>query len=233
MPNDEALPKRARRQPLSKDAILLAALTLVESEGLAALSMRKLGKSLGVEAMALYRYVPNREALLNAMVDHVIDQMSADPERELEHCEDWRSYLLCVGSGIHRVALTHPKLFPLIASQPPEAPWIRPPIRSLDWVNGFLEGLLRHGMSSEQSVDVYRSFTSFLLGQILLEVSWTSEDLIPTDDSQASPKPELDLSNHPVLGQLMTLLAQPTSQREFRVALEQHIDCMERSLSIA
>ncbi len=72
---------------------------------------------------------------------------------------------------VRRLALAHPKAFPLIASRPVEAPWLRPPLRSLRWVETFLDGLIGEGFSDTAAVGAYRAFTSFLLGHLLLEVS--------------------------------------------------------------
>src|SRR3712207_5487713 len=67
---------RRSRRPLDRDAILAAAVALVDREGLAALNMRALASDLGVGTMSLYHHVPNREALL----DGVVEVMMADIE---------------------------------------------------------------------------------------------------------------------------------------------------------
>src|SRR4051812_47064186 len=54
---------------LSRERVLAAALALVDREGLSALSMRRLGAELGVEAMALYRYAASKDALLDGLVE--------------------------------------------------------------------------------------------------------------------------------------------------------------------
>jgi AcrR family transcriptional regulator len=159
------------RTPLTQERIVDAAVEFIDDFGLPGLSMRRLGTRLGVEAMSLYRYVPGREQLLDAVVERIIDQMEADPD-VLEGPEHgWQDYLQRLAHGIRRVALTHPKAFPLVASRPAEAPWLRPPLRSLRWVEAFLQGLAREGFSDQAAVEAYRAFTSFLLGHLLLEVA--------------------------------------------------------------
>src|SRR5687768_1922235 len=74
----EAAP--SERVPLSRERIVTAALDSIESNGLANLTMRRLGESLGVEAMSLYRYVPGREALLDAVVQQIIGDMERDDD---------------------------------------------------------------------------------------------------------------------------------------------------------
>ena len=66
------------RKPLSRDLVLETAVTLADHEGLGALSMRRLGQELGVEAMSLYHHVANKEALLDGMVDAVVGELIAE-----------------------------------------------------------------------------------------------------------------------------------------------------------
>ena len=66
------------KRPLSRDLVLESAVALVDHEGLGALSMRRLGQELGVEAMSLYHHVANKEALLDGMVDTVVTELNAE-----------------------------------------------------------------------------------------------------------------------------------------------------------
>lgn len=76
MPHDDAAASEGRRASdrgrygkLSRERVLAAAVALVDREGLSALSMRRLGAELDVEAMALYRYADNKDALLDGLVE--------------------------------------------------------------------------------------------------------------------------------------------------------------------
>lgn len=64
-------PRRGPRPGLSVEAITTAAIEIADSEGLSAVSMARVAKELGVTTMALYRYVPSKEALLVLMADAV------------------------------------------------------------------------------------------------------------------------------------------------------------------
>ena len=63
----QAASELTRPTGLDRERILQAAIDFIDESGLAALTMRRLGASLGVEAMALYRYVPGREDLLDGV----------------------------------------------------------------------------------------------------------------------------------------------------------------------
>ena len=81
----------------------------------------------------------------------------------------WQEYLQKMAHGVRDIAVAHPRVFPLVATRPPAAPWLRPPLRSLRWVEAFLEGLADFGFSERDSVLTYRAFSTFLLGHLLLE----------------------------------------------------------------
>ena len=63
------------RTPLTKDRVLAAAITLADEHGIEALSMRRLAKELGVEAMSLYNHVANKDAILDGIVDAVVSEI--------------------------------------------------------------------------------------------------------------------------------------------------------------
>ncbi len=214
-------PPPSARRPLDRERIVSAAVSFIDESGLPGLSMRRLGASLGVEAMALYRYVPGRENLLDAVVETIMDEMREDPETLDVPRDGWQDFLQRLAHGVRRVALSHPKAFPLVASRPVEAPWLRPPLRSLTWVEVFLDGLIAEGFSDEAAVAAYRAFTSFLLGHLLLEVAVLGADVGPLDvidDGESANERPLD---HPTVDRLGDSLAENHSAQEFEEALEE------------
>src|SRR5918993_5524221 len=73
--SDAGQPPGGARQPLSRRVIVEEAIAVIDDQGLTALTMRSLGGRLGVEAMALYRYVNGREDLLEGVVDDLVDRI--------------------------------------------------------------------------------------------------------------------------------------------------------------
>jgi AcrR family transcriptional regulator len=218
------------RGGLDQRRILLAAVEFIDREGLHALTMRRLGASLGVEAMALYRYVPSREALLDGVVDAVLDALHADPEVHLHAEHGWQNYLHRLAHGIRRIALQHPAVFPLVATRPPAAPWIRPPLRSLRWLESFFTVLTGAGFDDEAAVRAYRAYTTFLLGHLLLEVSHRGGPMTTDDEDDGPPAQDLGdmgLEGYPHLRRLESLLDQDESVGEFEEALESLLDRLE------
>jgi AcrR family transcriptional regulator len=212
-------PPSARR-PLDRGRIIRAAIDFIDESGLPGLSMRRLGNVLGVEAMSLYRYVPGRESLLDGVVEAVISEMRDDDQILDVPRDGWQDFLQRLAHGVRRVALAHPKVFPLIASRPPEAPWLRPPLRSLDWVETFLTGLISEGFDDDAAVAAYRSFTSFLLGHLLLEVASHGADVGPLDVIDDGEDRNAKPIDHPTVERLSEALAEDHAAIEFEVSLE-------------
>jgi TetR/AcrR family transcriptional regulator, tetracycline repressor protein len=163
--------QRRRRERLSQDRIVAETLALIDEQGIALASMRSVGERLGVKAMSLYRYVGNREELFDAVVDRIVNELAADPDVPEDAADGWRAYLDGLAQGVRRYARAHPHAFPLVATRPPAAPWVNPPLRSLRWIEKMLTTLAGEGFSDEQLLFAYRSFNSFLLGYLLLETS--------------------------------------------------------------
>ena len=169
---------------LSLDRIVTATLELMDEQGIGATTMRAVSSRLGVRSMSLYRYVQDRDELFDAVVERIVNELADDPEVQLRPVDGWRPYLAGMAHGVRRYARAHPHAFPLVATRPPAAPWVNPPLRSLRWVEAMLTGLAREGFSDEQVLFTYRTFNSFLLGYLLLETSaMTLRDPKPGDGS--------------------------------------------------
>lgn len=216
----------SRRTPLDRRRVLDAAVAYIDEHGLPGLTMRRLGEVLGVEAMALYRHVAGKEELLDGVVEVLVEGMREDEDVVDRPSDGWQDFLQRLAHGVRRLALTHPKAFPLVASRPAEAPWLRPPLRSLDWVEAFLDGLRSEGFSDEAAAAAYRAFTSFLLGHLLLEVAAHGADLGPLDVLEEETEPGR-LAAYPTVLRLRAHLSQDNSATEFEDALEELLNRLE------
>lgn len=103
----------SRKQPLSRDAILDAAIALLDREGIGGLSMRKLGAALGVEAMSLYNHVTSKEALLDGIHARILLSLEQPPA-----VRSWQAFLRHLAFALHRALLAHPNAIPLFATRP-------------------------------------------------------------------------------------------------------------------
>lgn len=221
---------------LDRAMIIKAALGAIDRHGAQGLTMRGLGHDLGVEAMSLYRYVTGREDLLEAVVGALLEDLRHEIDGQL--AETWQGYLQTMAHEIRRVAVEHPAAFPLIATRHPAAPWLRPPLRSLELVEDFLSTLSRHGFTDQQVVDTYRAFSSFLLGHLLLESAARGAETSPVEvamDEGGASIPnqdgQVDLEGSPAIAHLRPLLSEDRSAEEFEIALETLLDRLELTVA--
>ena len=227
------------RPGLSRDRIIATAIEFIDKRGLTALTMRRLGNELGVEAMSLYRYVNGREDLLEGIVDRMVAELHLrSDDALLTTTEGWQAYLQWLAHGVRSLAREHPKVFPLIATRHPAAPWLRPPLRSLRVVEDFLTTLIARGFDDARAVEAYRAFSSFLLGHLLLEATLLGAQTGPAEeplDEGESEVPNadqaLDLANFPQIRRLAGKLSEDHATAEFERALEDLLDRLDRFLT--
>ncbi|MGW0822106.1 TetR/AcrR family transcriptional regulator [Streptomyces sp. NPDC002845] len=101
-------PPNGRRTPLNRDRVLDAGIALADAEGIGALTMRRLGRELGVEGMALYNHVDNKEDLLDGMLDRVAAEIQLP-----DIGSDWRDHARRRAVSAHAALLRHPWSAPL------------------------------------------------------------------------------------------------------------------------
>jgi TetR/AcrR family tetracycline transcriptional repressor len=234
--SDRGSTERGGPKGLDRAVIVDAAVRYIDQHGAQGLTMRGLGHELGVEAMALYRYVSGREDLLEAVVARLLEGLNEDLDPVL--AGSWQGYLQTFAHAVRRIAVEHSAAFPLVATRHPATPWLRPPLRSVELVEDFLHTLSGHGFTDEQVVEVYRAFSSFLLGQLLLESAVRGADTSPVevamDEGDAQLPNEdgkVDLSGSPTVQRMKGLLSDDQSKQEFEIALETLLDRLEMSLS--
>jgi AcrR family transcriptional regulator len=214
------------RQGLDRGEVIRAAVELIDRDGLRLLTMRKISEHLQVPTGRLSRLFGHRDELLDAIADAFVDELPVDPDFALDSC-DWQDYLQHLAHSVRRAALAHPQVFPLIATRPPAAPWLQPPLRSLQWMEEFLETLHRCGFSDPAAVAAYRGFGSFLLGHLLLEVSAHGADPGPIEEADPREPRAEDLAGYPRLQSMRGALLQGHSDDEFEESLEALLDRLE------
>jgi AcrR family transcriptional regulator len=99
------MPRRRNAQPLSEERLLDAALQLVDEAGIEALSMRRLGARLGIDPMAIYYYFPNKQALLQRLVETVFSSL-----RPIASEGPWPMRVFDWASAYRELGLAHPNL---------------------------------------------------------------------------------------------------------------------------
>jgi AcrR family transcriptional regulator len=145
-------------KPLARDAIVASAIALTEREGPQALSMRRLGGELGVEAMAIYHHVPSRDELLRLMADRLMEPLNETPL-----AGDWRECCHAFATTLRAIALGRPATFMLVGLRPFDTPLA---LRSVERLLGVL---VADGFDAAGALAVYRIVASYARGYALAE----------------------------------------------------------------
>jgi AcrR family transcriptional regulator len=144
-----------RGKGLSQTAIVDMALELIEADGVDALSMRGLGRALGVEAMSLYRYFGDKDTLLDAVQRRIVTEM-----RPIARRGGWRKILSASARELRRVLKTHPRGIIL---------FVRPAAsrEALDAFSRPWQTLVDAGFSEKGAFLALQSLLAFVVGQAL------------------------------------------------------------------
>ncbi len=146
------------REPLSEARIIEAAVRVADAGGYTAISMRNVGKELGVEAMSLYHHVTSKDALLDALVDSVFAQIEL-PGPGMP----WREGMRLRAASARNVLVSHPWALTLIDSRATPGPALR---RHHDAVIGCLR---RDGFSIELAAQAFSVIDAYVYGFALTE----------------------------------------------------------------
>lgn len=211
---------RARRAPLNSERILDAAIDLADREGIAAVTMRRLGQRLGVEAMSLYKHVADKDEVLAGIADRVASEFAL-PSQDA----DWRSSLRASSLAAHAVLLRHPWAGPLMESILEPGP---ARLGYLDAVVGVLRGA---GFSLPEVAHAFGALDSHLYGFTMQVASWPFDaDDFP--EVAADMAAGLDAERYPNLMAMAMMVA--TEQQgvplDFTFGLDLLLDGLERRL---
>ena len=150
-----------KRTPLTRERVGKEALRLVDEQGLDALTMRALGKRLGVEAMSLYNHVDGRAGL----EAEIVGLLWEEAEHSLVEGEGWRDSLRSLARCLRALAIEHPNAFPLLLSASAFAgPMLRVLGRGLDVLRDA-------GFEEELAAQTINAVTSYAAGYGAMEIS--------------------------------------------------------------
>jgi AcrR family transcriptional regulator len=162
--SSKSISKNLRPDPLSRGKILEAALKLADSQGVEALSMRKLAQQLGVQAMSLYNHVSNKEDILDGLVEQVIGEI------ELPSLgAPWKEAMQARARSAHEVFLQHPWSLSVITSRQAAGPAM------LAYVNTTLGILMEAGFSPAMADKIWTAMDSYIYGFTLRELNFPFE----------------------------------------------------------
>lgn len=154
----------ARRRPLNRERVLRAAIDLADEGGLEAVSMRRLGQVLHVEAMSLYKHVANKDDLLDGIADLITSEFEVPSATG-----DWRAAIRASAISAHEALLRHPWASSLIESRLALGP------ARMRYVDGVIGVLFRAGFGVETVASAFMALDSHTYGFTLQEQSWSGD----------------------------------------------------------
>jgi AcrR family transcriptional regulator len=154
--------RRAPRVPLSRERVLRAAIELADDGGIEALSMRRLGQELGVEAMSLYNHVANKDDLLDGITNVVLSEIELPSD-----AEGWRTAVRRSAISAHDLLRRHRWASSLALSPARNIP-VR--VRNMEWL---LRTFREAGFSADLTYHAYHAVDSHIWGFTLWELGHT------------------------------------------------------------
>jgi AcrR family transcriptional regulator len=221
----DTTPATTSRAPLTKARVLEAAVALADRDGIEALSMRRLGQELGVEGMALYRHVRDKEAILDGIVDVVMGEV-APPDRTA----DWKAGLRGLALNSRSVMLRHPWAPAVIVTRPDVGPAT---LQHIDRVLGLLDAA---GFSVDMAHHALHVLGSRVFG-------FTQDPFNDTTDVRADPEQTAMIAQalaaiYPNVGKLAMAASHDgglggcDDDFEFAFGLDLIVDGLERQVAI-
>lgn len=210
--------RRDVRIPLSKERVLEAAIRLADEAGIGALTMRRLARELGVEAMTLYHYVANKDELLSGIVDVVVSEIELPASGA-----DWKQGLRQTALSAHDVLLRHRWTASLMLSR-----GVHP--ARLRYMEAILGCLRQGGFSPEMTHHAYHAIEGHITGFTLWLVGM---DLDPETlpNLAADFLRELPRAEFPFLAEHIETHMAPSTEytgSEFEFGLDLILDGLER-----
>ncbi len=153
-------PATESRIPLSRERVLTVAVALADERGMGALSMRKLGEALGVEAMSLYNHVANKDELLDGMVDVVFGEIDLPSGGT-----DWRTAMRRRAVSAREALSRHSWAIGLMESRTSPGP------ATLRHHDGVIGSLRAAGFSIEMAAHAFSALDSYIYGFALQEAT--------------------------------------------------------------
>ncbi|MFC7548753.1 TetR/AcrR family transcriptional regulator [Plantactinospora sp. GCM10030261] len=209
-----------RRNSLSKEGVLRAAVALADEAGTAALSMRRLAERLGVEAMSLYHHFPKKDHILDGMVDLVFDEIELPSDDA-----DWQAAMRRRAVSMRGVLVRHPWATSLMDSRTNPGP------ATLRHHNAVIGCLRSGGFSISGAAHAISVLDSYLYGFALQELSLPFTSSVDIKDVAGSILQQLPRDEFPHLAEMIVDRALKPGYayaEEFEVGLDLVLDGLRR-----
>jgi AcrR family transcriptional regulator len=208
------------RSPLNRDRVVDAALAIVDRDGLGGLTMRRLAAELGVEAMSLYHWFPNKAAILDALVEAALRETASVAGRD--QATGWRESLRALAVAYRHVLKAHPNTLTCISGRPGKS------VEAMRYIEQMLEVLRSDGFSPDLATKSMQAVLAYITGAVSAEVGRPGPHGSTTEISARFPRDEF-----PRLYEVATLYGGPPPEGDesFAFGLEALLDGIGQRLA--
>jgi AcrR family transcriptional regulator len=152
---------RPRRDPLTRDRVIDAALRIMDQDGLEAVTMRRLGRELGVEAMSLYGHVRDKEDILDGVTEAIMSRFLFPAATG-----DWTKDVRTMAGEWRRLLSLHPGVMQLLAERNKPLEGIAV-YRPMDAALGVLRNA---GLTAREAVQAFNALGGYIMGFVMMEL---------------------------------------------------------------
>jgi AcrR family transcriptional regulator len=215
-PDRRHTPHVAMRPVLTRDAIVRAAVEVIEHDGVNALSMRRVASELGVAVMSLYNHVPNKSALLQGVAEYVIDTLELDATPD----SDWKAEARALVRAFRTAAHDHPRCMTVVFTNMVEISiGLRPAERALAVATAA-------GFDERTGVRIMRALLAYALGAQIRDLG-TAKRLDQLPDDPAGTFAALDPERFPHVVASAKEMAEYDPEADFEFGLELLISAVD------
>jgi AcrR family transcriptional regulator len=200
------------RGRLSRERIVRTALEIMDAEGLEAVTMRRVGRKLGVEAMSLYNHVDDKEDLLDGVTEMVLGEFRWEPQTD-----DWVEQGRDAAREWRRLLQAHPNVIRLMIER-------KHPLTTADALRPTeiaLDILRRAGLSERDTVHAFQAIGGYIFGVVMMDIGNIAPgrpdetgELTPAEMKRAVPP------GFPCLEQMLPWLMGCDSDATFELGLD-------------
>ncbi|HSJ45253.1 MAG TPA: TetR/AcrR family transcriptional regulator [Euzebyales bacterium] len=210
---------RVRRNTLSRDRVVRAALALMDDEGIDALTMPRLAERLGVGTMSLYRHIEGKDDLINAVAEQVLSRVEVPPGAP----GDWEGRVVGYLRALRNQALAHPALSRILADR---GLTVGPVFDQLEETHAILRTA---GFSTTDAVRTFYTLLTYVFGFVMWELPRVHQQPATAyTTAWTTALDHLDPDAYPTLHELRDTLTTTASSDQFEHGLNHLVRSLRR-----
>lgn len=184
----------SRREHLTRARLVAAALAIVDRDGLDGLTMRALGRELGVDPMAAYHWFPNKPAILQGVAEAILSEISLPAP---DAAVPWQETALAMARQYRAALLRHPNAIPVASTQPVMTP------RGFELIERTSAALVAGGLTPGLALEAINFVAAFVIGTAVVEAGVSPGSEAISQEAIAEIYGGIDASQFPTMAAAM------------------------------